>query len=56
MFGEDFGLKIDAASRILELWDANTVPSDTEARDLFGRFMQLVREAAHAVDQMEDAA
>lgn len=56
MFSEEFGIETGAASRVLELWDSNTVPSDTEARELFGRLMHLVREAAHAVDQMEDGA
>jgi hypothetical protein len=42
--------KTEAASIVFELWDA-----DTRTRVPLGRFIYLVREALHTIDQLEDA-
>lgn len=56
MFAEEFQINADIVKEILRLWDGHSAPPDDQLKAMFDGFMKLVRESAHAVDQLEDVA
>jgi hypothetical protein len=54
MFAAEFSIEVSVVSQILELMDSAALPENSG--ELFGEFMQIVRTAANAVDQLEETA
>ena len=52
-FGAEFGIVIRVLHELLSLRESAQVPAAENVKQIFDRFMQLVHDAAAAVDQME---
>jgi hypothetical protein len=53
MFAADFGMDLSVVTETLKQMDAEGDGKEKSV-ELFGRFMQLVRDSAHAMDQLEE--
>ncbi len=55
-FGAEFGIDIRVLQELLSLRESAQVPAAEDVKQIFDQFMQLVHDAAVAVDQMEARA